>query len=513
MLQPDDLQIARGSDTPLYRQLHEGIASLIRSGKIASGERLPSVRQMARDLDVSLITVVQAYQILAADGLVQAAVGRGTFAGGPQPAPTPAPVSRETLHAVDGTEWQSSLPVHLRAPRVTAMEALLRPAIRSNVIPLAGGIPDPTLFPVRALGRIWHRALAVEDPKFLQYGSPQGDLSLRGWIAEHCGSFGITARPDDVLITSGSQQAIDLIARTLVAPGDHVLVESPTFLTALDIFEGRGVNLIGVPVDADGLRVEAAAALVERYRPRVIYTIPTAQNPTGVTMSDERRRRLAALARQHNLVILEDDICSEFSYDGDPPSALKAYDSGGHVMYVRSFSKTVIPGLRVGCIVAHGPLMARLIEAKLVMDRFTSPLIQRTLWRYLSSKQYARDLRFARDTYRRRRDTVLRMLEASMPAGVSWTRPAAGFNLWITLPQDVPAREAFNEALKEGVACGLGDLFLPHTPPPSGLRVSFADKPEEVLAEGMRRLSAALRRLLANRTGEAAEQTEYATSV
>jgi 2-aminoadipate transaminase len=509
----ETIQLTRESDTPLYRQLHAGIAALIRSGRIASGERLPSVRQLARELEISLITVVQAYQVLAADGLVQATVGRGTFAGGPQPAPASPLVSRETLHAVNGTEWQSSLPIHLRAPRVTAMEALLRPAVRTNVIALAGGIPDPTLFPVRALGRMWHRALAVEDPKFLQYGSPQGDPNLRGWVADHCGAAGIAARPDDVLITSGSQQAIDLVARTLLAPGDPVLVESPTFLTALDVFEGRGVNLIGVPVDNDGMRIDAAAALIERYRPRIVYTIPTAHNPTGVAMSDERRRRLAALARQHNLIILEDDTCSEFSYDAEALSAIKAYDSGGHVMFIRSFSKTVIPGLRVGCIVAHGPVMARLIEAKLVMDRFTSPLIQRTLWRYLSSKQYARDLRIARETYRRRRDTVLRVLEASMPAGIVWTRPSAGFNLWLTLPEEIPAREAFAEALKEGVACGLGDLFLPHTPPPSGLRLSFADKPEEVLAEGVRRLSSALRRLLAGRSARAAEQTEYVTSV
>ena len=509
----ESIQLVRESDTPLYRQLHAGIASLIRSGRIAQGERLPSVRQLAKELDVSLITVVQAYQVLAADGLVQATVGRGTFAGGPQAAPVPVSVSRETLHALDGTEWQSSMPVHLRAPRVTTMEALLRPAVRSNVIPLAGGIPDPTLFPVRALGRLWHRALAVEDPKFLQYGSPQGDPSLRGWIAGQCGSGGIAARPDDVLITSGSQQAIDLIARTFVAPGDAVLVESPTFLTALDVFEGRGAKLIGIPVDADGMRVDVAAALVERYRPRLIYTIPTAHNPTGVAMSDDRRRRLAALARQHNLLVLEDDTCSEFSYDGEAPSAIKAYDSGGHVVFIRSFSKTVIPGLRVGCIVAHGPVMARLIEAKLVMDRFTSPLIQRTLWRYLSSKQYARDLRLAKETYRRRRDTVLRVLEASIPAGVVWTRPTAGFNLWLTLPSEVTAREAFDEAFKEGVACGLGDLFLAHTPPPSGLRLSFADKPEEVLAEGVRRLAAALRRLLASRTGRVQEASEYVTSV
>jgi 2-aminoadipate transaminase len=506
------IQLTRDSETPLYRQLHAGIAKLIRDGRVAQGERLPSVRQLARELDVSLITVVQAYQVLAADGLVQATVGRGTYAGNPQPVQA-APVSRETSHTPDGTEWQSSLPVHLRAPRVTAMESLLRPAMRSNAIPLSGGTPDPTLFPVRALGRMWHRALAVEDPKFLQYGSPQGDPNLRAWIAAHCSSVGIAARPEDVLITSGTQQAIDLVTRTLVAPGEYVLVESPTFLTALDVFEGRGANLIGVPVDTDGMRVDVAAALIERYRPRLIYTIPTAQNPTGASMSEERRRQLASIARRHNILVLEDDTCSEFCYDGEAPSAVKAYDSGGHVLFARSFSKTVIPGLRVGCIVAHGPVMGRLVEAKLVTDRFTSPLIQRTLWRYLSSKQYGRDLRVAKDTYRRRRDTVLRVLEASMPAGVTWTRPTAGFNLWVTVPEDVPARDAFNEALKEGVACGLGDLFLPHPPPPSGLRLSFADKTEEVLAEGVRRLSVGLRRLLANRPGRPAEQAEYVTSV
>ena len=486
---------------------------MIRTGAIAPGERLPSVRGLAHELGVSLITVVQAYQVLAAEGLVQAAVGRGTFAVIPTVPSGPARVSRETSEDHDGYDWQSSLPVQLRAPRVAAMEALLRPAVRSNVIPLAGGIPDPTLFPVRALGRLWHRALAIEDPKFLQYGSPHGDQNLRGWVAGHCGASGIAARPDDVLITSGSQQAIDLVARTVVAPGDHVLVESPTFLTALDILEGGGAKVIGVPVDADGMRVDVAAALIDRFRPRLIYTVPTAHNPTGTAMSDERRRRLVALARQHDLLVLEDDTCSEFTYDSDPPPAIKAYDSGGHVLFARSFSKTVIPGLRVGCIVGHGPLMARLIEAKLVMDRFTSPLIQRTLWRYMSSKQYPRDLRIATDTYRRRRDAVLRALEAFMPPGIAWTRPAAGFNLWIMLPAEIPAREAFAEALREGVACGLGDLFLPHTPPPSGLRLSFADKSEEVLAEGVRRLSVALRRLLAAKAAPVPDQSEYMTTV
>jgi 2-aminoadipate transaminase len=503
------INLDRTTDIPLYRQLRAAVAERIRAGELAAGTRLPSIRGLARSLGVSLVTVIQAYDALAAEGLVHAAAGRGTFVGSlpihgaAQPGSGPRPE--------EDTEWQASLPVYLRAPRIATMQALLRRAFRPNMILLAGGTPDPTLFPVRTLGRLWHRVMAAEDPRFLQYGTPQGDHNLRAWIADHCSALGIPAQVDDVLITSGSQQAIDLLARTFIGPGDYALVEGPTFLTALDILESRGAKLLGVPVDGEGARVDVAATLVERFRPRVMYTIPTAHNPTGVTMSEDRRRRLSALSRQHNLLVIEDDTCSEFNYDGEAPPAVKTFDSGGHVAFIKSFSKTVIPGLRVGCVVAHGSVMSRLAESKSVVDRFTSPLIQRTLWRYLSARQYGRDLRTARDTYRRRRDAVLRALEASMPAGVTWTRPGAGFNLWLNLPPGVSAADAFEEGLKEGVACGLGDLFLPHMAPPSGLRISFADKPEEVSTEGIRRLARGLDRLLAGARDR--PQADFVTTV
>lgn len=507
------IDLKREATTPLYRQVYAELARKIRAGELTPGSRLPSVRSLAQRLRVSLITIVQAYDALASEGLVHAAVGRGTFVGSAfSPSNFTDARSGEAQAPTVETDWQTTLPVYLRAPRIAAMQALLRPALRGNIISLAGGTPDPTLFPLRALGRLWRRAMAVEDPCFLQYGTPQGDYNLRAWIAAHCGSLGFSVTPDDVLITSGSQQAIDLIARTFVGAGDYVLVESPTFPTALDIFEGRGAKLLGVPMDAEGMRVEITDILADRYRPRLIYTIPTAQNPTGVTMNEDRRRRLSALARRHNLLIVEDDTCSEFTYDQDAPPAIKAFDAGGHVLFVKSFSKTVIPGLRVGCLVARGAPLDRLMESKSVVDRFTSPLVQRTLWRYLSSRQYHRDLDTARETYRRRRDTALRALEASMPPGVTWTHPSAGFNLWVNLPDGVSASEAFEEGLKAGVACGLGDVYLPHTPPPSGLRVSFADKPESAISDGIRRLGLALKHVLARVPGKDRER-EFVTSV
>lgn len=515
----NDLDLDRGAETPLYRQLQRGIARKIKTGEIAAGARLPSVRRLARSLSVSPITIVQAYNALTADGLIHATVGRGTFVGSYPHEPIPArdPIPPEEMNTQgpppeDNEDFRSATPVHLRAPRIRAMQTLLRPGRRPGVISLAGGTPDPSLFPIRSLGRLWSRVMAVEDPRFLQYGIPQGDYHLRTWIADHCQSIGIKAGPENILVTSGSQQAIDLVSRTFIGPGDFVLVESPTFITALDILEGRGAKLVGIPVDNDGARVDIAASLVERYRPRLLYTIPTAHNPTGTTMTEGRRRRLAALGRGHNLLILEDDICSEFAYDGEAPQAVKAHDTSGHVIFVLSFSKTVIPGLRVGAIVAHGPILARLIEAKLLADRFTSPLIQRTLWRYLSSRQYTRDLQVARNTYRSRRDAMLLALKETMPAGVSWSHPSAGFNMWVHLPDGLSAGDVFEEGIKEGVACAMGDLCLPHVPPPSGLRLSFADNHEEVAAEGIRRLGRAITRLLSVARGEDRD-AEFVTTV
>lgn len=509
------IELQRDSSTPLYRQVYREIAEKIRSGELSPETKLPSVRDLARHLDVSLITIVQAYDALAVDGLVQPIVGRGTFVASRESVPQSAKADldrRGHESMVADAEWQTSLPVYLRAPRVSAMQAMLRPARRRDMISLASGAPDPTLFPVRALGRSWRRSMAVEDPRSLQYGTPQGDQDLRRWIAAYCADIGIEANADDVMVTSGSQQAIDLVARTFVGPGDYVLMENPTFLTALDIFDARGARLLGVPMDSNGVRVDAMAALIERFKPRVMYTIPTAQNPTGTTMSDERRSRVAALARQHDLLVIEDDTCSEFTYDGDPPRSLKSYDVGGHVVFIKSFSKTVIPGLRVGCVVASGTIMARLVEAKSIVDRFTSPLIQRTLWRYLSAPQYWRHLRSAREVYRHRRDVALKTLEASMPRGVSWTRPDAGFNLWINLPERVSALDAFEAGIAEGVACGFGDLFLTHTSPPSGLRLSFADKSEPVLVEGIRRLGRGIARVI-DREPHRLEEPEFVATI
>lgn len=421
----------------------------------------------------------------------------------------------EPAYAPTGRSAESNHPqvaVHLRAPRISAMQGLLKPARKADVISLAAGTPDPALFPTKTVGRLWSRMIAAEDPRFLQYGTPQGDYHLRSWIADRCRSMGIDADPGQILVTSGSQQAIDLVARTFLTQGDHVLVESPTFITALDIFEERGAKLVGIPMDDSGARPDAAESLADRYRPRLLYTIPTAHNPTGISLADDRRRQLASLARSRNLLILEDDICSEFTYDGGAPKAIKTYDTSGHVVFIMSFSKTVIPGLRVGCVVADGPILARLIEAKSLADRFTSPLIQRTLWRYLTSHYYERDLEAARDTYRRRRNSILRVLSDVMPEGVTWSRPAAGFNLWIRLPDWISATEAFEEGLREGVSCIPGDLCLAHDPPPSGLRISFADNHEDVTAEGVRRLARAIAKLLSS-GGRAQPESEFVTTI
>ncbi len=491
----------RSSSMPLYCQLKEEIAQRIRTGELREGTRLPTMREAARSLGVSLITILQAYSTLAAEGLVHSSPGKGTFVGSNA---TSIPLNHPSRHKrtqPPAIAWQWTIPPYVRIPRIASMQALLAPVHTPGAISLAWGTPDPSLFPIEMIQRLWGQSIALDNRRLLQYTAPQGDVNLRALVADRLGKFGIVCSPDEVLITSGSQQAIDLVARTFLRPGDYVLVESPTFLTALDIFEASGATPIGVPLDGSGLQVEALGRLVEKYKPRLLYTMPTAHNPTGCIMTVDRRAYLAKLAKQHGLLILEIDSCSEFTYDGSIPRAIKAFDDRGLVIFVKSFSKVVTPGLRVGCVVATGQVLDRLIEAKAVTDGFTSPLLQRTLFRYLSSRRYLKHVRQARDVYRRRRDLTLQALRASMPGAVTWTYPLAGFNLWLSLPDGFSARQAYEYGLMEGVVVAIGDLFLPHPPPPAGIRISFADKSEPMLSEGIARLARALSRLMEQRRG------------
>jgi GntR family transcriptional regulator len=498
------------SGVPLYRQVAAGIRDLAMAGTLSAGDRLPPIRDLARALGLSHITVSQAYSVLRTDGVVDVRRGQGTVIA----SATSAPIHRSRAAPGLGTgsgqgegdttggggeEEEPSWPTFVRSPRGGLLQgAVALPDARGRhdtpLIHLGTGQPDAALLPLAALRRAWAAALRDASPQDLLYAGPQGDPEVRAALAGYCAGLGYAAAPEEVLITTGTQQSIDLVIRTFIQRGEHVLVESPGYPSALDLLENHGCRLVPVPVDAEGLRVDLLAGLIARFQPRLLYLAPTGHNPTGTVLSAHRRDALRALIPRANLLVLEDDVCSELLYDGRPQPGVRTARTRGHVLTLKSFAKTVLPGLRVGCLLAAPPLLHPLAATKALTDRFTSPLAQHALRCYLQGRSLQADLARAREAYRERRDVLAAELARALPAGVQWTLPAAGLNLWLTLPPGDDAAEVRRLAAERGVLCAPGPAFfaVPETAE-AHLRLTFADSPPALLGEGVRRLAEAVR--------------------
>jgi 2-aminoadipate transaminase len=350
------------------------------------------------------------------------------------------------------------------------------------------------------------RLAELADPADLstfQYGPALGDMTLRAFLSGYLHRFGLQVTPDNILLTSGTQQGLDLVARTFFQPGATVFVEQYSYIAALDIFDNYGVHLQPVPLDDEGLQVEAFERLLgaPQLRPRWLYIIPTGQSPTGVSLAVERRRRLVEVAQRNNVLIIEDDAFNELSYEpGQLAPAVASFAPDGGVIYLKSFSKTTFPAVRLGCLVAAPELLAPLAEQKSLADRGTSLVVARTVLAYLRSPTYERNLERMRTVYRQRRDVLLAALERDLFAlGCHWTRPRAGFSLLLTLPAALHEMEVMEETVTQGVAVFPGRFFTPSAAETRELtlRLTFADRTPEQLEEAMRRLASALRMVLA----------------
>jgi GntR family transcriptional regulator / MocR family aminotransferase len=327
----------------------------------------------------------------------------------------------------------------------------------------------------------------------LAYGDFDGGYSpLRETIIHVLASQGIQARAGDVLVTSGSQQALALVCQVLLKPGDAVLVEKPTYNLALELFRSLGLKIVSVPLDEAGMQVEKLEALLQQHHPRLIYTIPNFQNPSGACLGGSRRRQLLALADRYNVPILEDDFVGDLRYEGRAQPAIKALDNGGRVIYVGTFSKMLMPGLRVGYLLASGPILERLTLQKRVQDLTTTPLMQRVLDRYVTIGRYQAHLRRSTRLYRARRDTMLAATRRYLP-GVTFFPPLGGLFAWLKLPQSLSSLELLPMALEAGVEFAPGTRFFAN--PAEGepfLRLNFATTTEEEIVEGIMRLGAVL---------------------
>lgn len=473
------IPLDRDSAVPLYRQIESYLAAAIQAGRLPPDTRLPSTRSLARDLGVSRITVDGAYDGLEADGLIDGRHGSGTYVVGP-PAPD---LPRRTR---SWPLWQRQLD----DPRASEP---VPPAGRAGTISFADGVSDAGRYPIRELRAAIDRVLRRDAAEALGYGDPRGYGPLRTSIAQILTSQGVATPPSSVLITSGSQQALALVTQLLVRAGDAVVVERPTYGRMLELLRTTGARIVDVPVDREGMEVESLERLLQQFHPRLVYTMPNFQNPTGGSMSAQRRRLLVTLADRYNVPILEDDFVGDLRYEGRAQPALKALDPGGRVIYTSTFSKMLMPGVRVGFVVADGPVFERLLELKSVVDLATPNLIQRALESFVTIGAYRAHLRRSTLLYRKRRDAMLAAIARHMP-GAECEVPQGGLFVWLALPDGVSSRTLLPRALRHGVSFAPGrDFFADRARGDRFVRLNFAAREAGVIEEGVRRLGRAMK--------------------
>ncbi len=486
------IPLDRQSEIPLYQQIESYLRQGILSGSLPADTRLPACRQLARDLGVNRTTVENAYSGLEADGLVFSRMGSGTYILLANPLPAIPKNSFDTPWPL----WQQSVQDRNIVSKFDIVDEMLQTAEHPHPISFSAGISDSRQFPVEEFRKVLQTVMRRDQIAALEYGERNGYAPLREGIAHILASQGLQAHPENILITAGSQQAIFLASQVLLKPNDIVLVEDPTYSAAIDLFRTLRFQIVGTPMDGQGMQVEKLEKLLQQYHPKLIYTIPNFHNPTGTCLSSARRRQLIVLADRYNVPILEDDFVGDLRYEGHSQPSLKALDPGGQVIYVSTFSKMLMPGLRVGFIVADGPVYDSLLNFKRLSDLATSTLIQRALDAYVTVGRYQAYLHRSCQTFRKRRDAMLDAIDRHLPPDVSFDAPKGGLFIWLRLPESLAASELLPVACKEGVSFAPGNFFF--TDGLSGrewIRLNFASQPVEDIEEGVRRLGVAVRRM------------------
>jgi GntR family transcriptional regulator/MocR family aminotransferase len=487
------ITLDRSLSEPVYRQLALRLRAMIESGALPAGSRLPPSRDLARTLGVNRATVTAAYDALGTMGAVEATVGRGTFVRAPGIASPSTPLAAmpegsardgNELGPADSVSAPAALQAAAAAHPVTFSRAIdelrrypAREAVASDhphAVDFAALYPDESLFPVTTFRRLMAEALAKRGRELLQYAAPEGDPDLRAYIASELGRAGVQVAPDDILVVNGAQQGLDLLLRTFVDPGDPVVVESPTYWSVLPALGFYRAEVIEVPMTSHGMDTDALAAVLATRRPKLIYTMPNFQNPTGITMSLDTRRELTELGRRHAVPIVEDDYEKDLRLLGAGLPSLKALAPDALIMHLGTFSKGLFPGVRLGWIAAPAAVRERLILAKRYADLHTSALAQAVIAAFCRGGHYARHIAKLHRVYRDRRAALLTALERHFPAEATWTRPDGGYALWVTLPRQVEVRDLLVAARAEGVVFTPGHYFFNSDRGENCLRLSIA---------------------------------------
>ncbi|NWF67734.1 MAG: PLP-dependent aminotransferase family protein [Chloroflexi bacterium] len=481
------IPLDRDGEEPIYRQLIRHIRMQIESGTLPAGTRLPASRDLARQLNVSRISVVNAYAELRSEGFLSAHAGRGTF------------VARDGNGAAppEKTASNNAARVH-EAPTTPdrSLREMMRMARKPGVISFSQGAPPPEFFPMSALRDALNAVLERDGAKALMYEMAEGYGPLRHAVRDYVSALGIQCSTDSVLITGGTQQALDLVVQALLSENDFLVTENPTYLGMIDIARTRRVQLQGIPMDDDGIRLDMLENFIIDHAPKLIYVMPTFQNPTGTVMPLHRRRQLLNLAHDYNVPVLEDSVYHELRFEGENLPPLKALDDYGGVIHASGFTKMMLPGIRIGYVICDGGQYERILRVKQAADISTPTLNQRAIHLMLERGMMAQQLERNNRELKRRLHVALEAAAKYLPPGTRWNVPEGGMYLWVELPKSGPnSAELYISAVEMGVSYAIGSVFYTTVSGSHRMRLNFgAHKPADII-EGFKRLGRAWREL------------------
>ena len=488
------IMLNRHSSVPLYRQLVNALREDIVSGALAANYKLPPERELAERLGVNRATVLQAYQQLKSEGLIASHVGRGTFVCASDDRQGGAPPWQILF-----SDYSNRFTYHDIAAADQAQRA-------PNAIDFATGSQNPADIPDDLLRDVSIRAFESADFHGTQESPIEGFPQLRELLADHMTRRGVRCDADNVMVLSGAEQGLDLCVRAFVNPGDCVLVEQSTFFPALQAFRSADARVIGVPIDEHGMRTDLLDGYCKRFHPKLIFTIPTFQNPSGATMPLRRRRELVETAMRYQCLVIEDDPYGELCYgerlaegptdalaSGKPRrprelTPLKGMENAGYVIYLSTFSKTVTPGLRTGWLVADSHVIARIAALRRMIDQHTSSSSQLICMELLSSGRIDRHIGRLCEIYGHRRDLMLDALHRYAPEGMRWNTPLGGYYLWARLPDGLRAARLLDDARHAGVTFMPGDMFAVDEDDSSHIRLNFVRPDSRQIEPGIRLL-------------------------
>ncbi|MGE5630323.1 MAG: PLP-dependent aminotransferase family protein [Caulobacteraceae bacterium] len=462
---PEDLQIdiSKENGSPLYIQLYEQLKAFIIGGVLVEDSKLPTIRSFADHLGVNSVTIVNAYKLLEDNKLVYKKVGSGTYV---MPLKDNLSLGTDSVSISDETEFEPDREED------------------ESVINLSTASPDPRLFPVKDFRRVINEVLERDGGSAFMYHESRGYRPLRESLSQYAKSHGIAASPEDIYIISGAQQGIDIISRVLLTNGDYVFVESPTYTGAAAVFKSRGAKIVEIPLLSDGLDMKELEKMLALIKPKFVYVMPNFQNPTGCTYSERKRKYLLLLCRKYDVMVVEDDYLSDLSYAEVDARPVKADDSDGRVVYIKSFSKIFMPGLRVGYVIIPDSIKDKVMNMKHITDISTSGLMQRVLDVYLKNDIWNKHIEYMKREY------SLRYFEAVRAArkylrGASFNQPYGGLNLWIKLPENVEAGELCERCKERKVLITPGTVFIRDAEGEKHIRLSFAGAAPEKIIEGI----------------------------